>query len=121
MGTWGAGNLESDVALDYLFLQIFAPLEEQILLVLTDRSASEADENADETAIAVDALAALCAHFHQAPRMTVQQLITVRTKFIPIWSRSMDGLDPVAGHKAARQAQIETAFDRLLEQCSEAI
>jgi hypothetical protein len=67
--------------------------------------------------IAVDALAALCAHFGETPRIEQRQLEAVRTRFFEVWSVSMDGLDPVPGHKEARQASIEATFSRLLEHC----
>jgi hypothetical protein len=117
MGTWGAGNLESDTAAEYLLYEIFDPLVEQILSVLEDDSSSEADEDGDSTIVAVDALAALCAHFGERARIKKKKLEQVKKRFLEVWSVSMDGLDPVAGHKAARQAHIEATFARLLEHC----
>jgi Domain of unknown function (DUF4259) len=117
MGTWGAGNLESDGAAEYLLYEIMEPLESQILSVLEDDSSAEADEDGDSTIVAVDALAALCAHFGVPSRIEKKKLEAVKKRFLKIWSKSMDGLDPVEGHKAARQAIIEATFERLLEHC----
>jgi predicted ATPase with chaperone activity len=115
MGTWGAGNLESDTAAEYLLYEIMQPLETQILSVLEDTANAEADEDGDCTVVAVDALAALCAHFGETTRIKKKKLGEVQHKFMKVWSKSMDDLEPVAGHKEARQAQIEAAFTRLLE------
>jgi hypothetical protein len=115
MGTWGAGNLDSDNASDYLVLEIFGPLQTQILSVLENSSSAEADEDGDATIVAVDALATLCAHFGYTSRINKATLQSIREQFLEIWSESMDGLDPVEGHKEARQAEIEKTFDRLLE------
>lgn len=115
MGTWGAGNLESDNAAEYLLYQIMEPLESQILSVLEDTVNAEADEDGDATIVAVDALAVLCAHFGETTRIKKKKLEQVQKKYLKVWSKSMDGLDPVEGHKAARQALIEATFARLLE------
>ena len=115
MGTWGAGNLESDNAAEYLLYQIMEPLESQILGVLEDTVNAEADEDGDATIVAVDALAALCAHFGETMRIEKKKLEQIKQQYLKIWSTSIDGCDPVEGHKAARQAQIEATFARLLE------
>jgi hypothetical protein len=115
MGTWGTGNLDSDQAAEYLSEVIFEPLETQILSVLEDTASAEADEEGDSTIVAVDALAALCAHFDCTTSISKATLQSIRERFLEIWSESMDGLDPVEGRKEARQAEIEKTFDRLLE------
>lgn len=115
MGTWGAGNLESDNAAEYLLYQIMQPLESQILSVLEDTVNAEADEDGDATIVALDALGVLCAHFGETTRIKKEKLAQVQKKYMNVWSKSIDGLEPVEGHKAARQAQIEGAFARLLE------
>jgi hypothetical protein len=115
MGTWGAGNLESDNAAEYLLYQIFEPLEEQIRSVLEDDANAEADEDGDATMVAVDALAALCAHFGETTQITRKKLVQIQKKYLKVWSKSMDGLEPVEGHKSARQTQIEATFARLLD------
>jgi hypothetical protein len=118
MGTWGAGNLESDAADEYLLYNIMEPLEAQILSVLTDDAAAEPDEDGDSTVVAVDALAALCAHFGKPTRLERAQLEQIQQRYLEIWSPAMDGLDPVDGHKAARLATINATFARLLEHCT---
>ncbi len=115
MGTWGTGNLDSDNASDYLVIEIFGPLQTQILSVLEGSTSAEADEDGDATIVAVDALATLCAHFGYKSRISKVTLQSIRKTFLEIWSESIDGLDPVEGHKEARQAEIEKTFDRLLE------
>jgi Domain of unknown function (DUF4259) len=115
MGTWGTGNLDSDQAAEYLSEVIFEPLETQILSVLEDTASAEADEEGDSTIVAVDALAALCAHFDCTTSISKTKLQKIRKKFLKVWGDSIDGLDPVEGHKKARQTEIEKTFDRLLE------
>jgi Domain of unknown function (DUF4259) len=118
MGTWGTGNLDSDHAAEYLSEVIFEPLETQILSVLEDTTSAEADEEGDSTIVAVDALAVLCAHFDCTTSISKARLHSIRERFLEVWSESMDGLDPVEGHKKERQAKIEKTFDRLLD-CAE--
>jgi Domain of unknown function (DUF4259) len=117
MGTWGTGNLDSDTAAEYLLYEIMEPLQTQILSVLDNTASAEADEDGDSTIVAADALTTLCTHFGCAARISKSKLRSIRKRFLKVWSKSMDGLDPVAGHKEARQAEIEKTFDRLLECC----
>ena len=111
---WGSANLESDKAVQYLRTKVMEPLESQILSVLKNDLHADADGDGCATMIAVDALAAVCAHFGETTRMKKRKLKQIQKKYLEVWSRTIDELDPVEGHKTARQAHIQASFARLI-------
>ncbi len=115
MMRWGSANLESDKAVQYLHTKVMEPLESQILSVLKNDVYADADGDGCATMIAVDALAVVCACFSETTRIKKRKLTQIRKRYLEVWSRTIDELEPVEGHKAARQAHIQASFARLLE------
>lgn len=114
MGVWGAGNLDSDGALDEVGMQSDR-LAKRIWNRLRRRASWEADEY-DHDALFVDLEVALALHaaglFSTYGMPKPEDLDKAYTKWLAGWDVYFDGLDPKGGFKAERRAVIEQTFAR---------
>lgn len=120
MGTWGAGNRESDGALDEL-----AERSNALVKQLWERAQTQESWEADEyeyDALFVDfeTLFALedAGVFNGWNLATPDQVEPVRAAWLSGWDGYFDGLAPKEGFKASRRAVIETTWQRFIDICS---
>lgn len=112
MGTWGAGDFESDGALDFLDEQVERYLG-IIEDVFADAERFHLDEDAESMLIpSVRILTALATQLDAFLPDTLD-VETWKARYLAMYDAQIDGLQPVAGFKAERRAAIAAAFDGL--------
>ncbi|GGN31804.1 cytochrome P450 [Actinoplanes campanulatus] len=117
MGTWGAGNFDSDTAADHLS-------------ILTERLVSEVEEamSGDPVELEPDeywGVAVPCnleiLHVLASRRwvgVVLPEAATVeawKATYLAVWDANIDGLSPAPEHRAQRRAALERTFDQLVE------
>lgn len=120
MGTWGAGNFDSDTAADHLSILAARVLEELEAAFAGAERELEADEY---WGVAVPCNVELLALFAEQRWVgnTLPTLATARgwkARYLAIWERSIDALSPKPGWKQERRSVIAATFDRLAEACA---
>lgn len=112
MGTWAEGNFDNDGSLDYLAglnHQLTTAIEE----VLADQMRVRLDEDGEAILMpSVEILALLCERYNAAPpkETTVQQW---RKKYLQVFDKQIDGLQPKADFKTRRRRVIDHTFEWL--------
>ncbi|MCX4448762.1 DUF4259 domain-containing protein [Streptomyces sp. NPDC087866] len=117
MGTWGAGNFDSDTAADHL-----SGLVDRLVGRVTEAMAGdpvgiEPDEY-DGVAVPCDLELLLLLHERGWVGVTLPAPEVVRQwrdAYMAVWERSIDGLEPADGFKDERRAVLRGTFDRLAE------
>lgn len=116
MGTWGAGNFDSDTAADHL-----GEVTGRLVREITDAMAGDPVElEADEYwGVAVPCNVELLAMLAEQRwvGVTLPDEATARAwkaKLISAWETSIDGLDPSDAHRRDRRDVLERTFDRLI-------
>jgi hypothetical protein len=114
MGTWGAGNFESDSALDYINEQIDRYLG-VIEAIFDDPGRFRLDEDAEGMLIpSVALLSLLCQHCHGAlPRRI--DVVAWKARYLDMYDAQIDGLEPAEDYKRQRRDEIAATFDTLLQ------
>ncbi|GGN92537.1 hypothetical protein GCM10010112_79830 [Actinoplanes lobatus] len=117
MGTWGAGNFDSDTAADHLS-------------ILTERLVSEVEEamSGDPVELEPDeywGVAVPCnleiLHVLASRRwvgVVLPEAATVeawKATYLAVWDATIDGLEPAPEHRTQRRAALERTFDQLVE------
>ena len=114
MGVWGAGNFQSDAALDYLGSGIVAPLIAKLQAIVSHPRLAEPDERMSaEVMVAVDVLCELCERLGAVPPEP-ELVEECGATYLQVWEGYIDKLSPEPGHKEARRRAIETSFAELL-------
>lgn len=112
MGTWGAGDFESDGALDFLDEQV-----ERYLGIIEDVIADEQRFRLDEDAesMLIPSVRILTALATQLDAFLPDSLDVDewKSRYLAMYDAQIDGLQPVEGFKAERRAAIAGAFDGL--------
>jgi len=114
MGTWGAGNFDSDGASDFIFEQIdrYVALINEIFA--DEESRFRLDEDAEtELMPSVEILLLMCEHCNGVLPKGLD-ISAWKQRYLEMYDAQIDGLEPVVGFKEERRAVIEQAFDRLL-------
>jgi hypothetical protein len=116
MGTWGAGNFDSDTAADHL-AELTARLVKEITAAMEgDAVELEADEYWGVAVPCNVELLALLAEQRWVgvvlPDATTAQ--TWKAKLIAAWDGSIDALGPSEAHRRDRHAVLVATFDRLI-------
>lgn len=112
MGTWGAGNFDSDGALDYIG-EIASGLTARIEACFADEESSALDEDGEGVLVpSVAILLLLCEHCAAAPpRPDVAG--RWKRQYLTIFDDQIDSLEPAPGYKQERRQVIEDTFRRL--------
>jgi hypothetical protein len=113
MGTWGAGNFDSDAALDFIGEQI-----RRYIAIINEVFAVEyrfrLDEDAEGELIpSVEILIFLCEHCGGILPSGLD-VAAWKQRYLAMYDAQISGLAPVGGYKEERRALIESTFDRLL-------
>jgi hypothetical protein len=115
MGTWGAGNFDSDTAADHLSTIAAKLIGEIEAAMRGDPVEIEADEY---WGVAVPCNLELLALFAEqgwvgALLPDSAEIAAWKAKFLEVWEESIDGLSPSLEWKKARRAVLVRTFDRL--------
>ncbi|MFF3263130.1 DUF4259 domain-containing protein [Streptomyces sp. NPDC002932] len=117
MGTWGAGNFDSDTAADHL-----AELAERLVAEVTQAMGGDPVElEPDEYwGVAVPCNLELLLVLHRQDWVGVtlpppEVIRAWRETFLAVWERTIDGLEPKPAYKDARRAILNDTFEQLAE------
>lgn len=117
VGTWGAGNFDSDTAADHLSGLVGRLVAEVGEAVGGDPGGIEPDEY-DGVAVPCNLELLLLLHERGWVGVTLPAPEVVRgwrDAYMAVWEGSIDGLEPVEGFKDERRAVLVRTFDRLAE------
>ena|SRR5579872_5759533 len=118
MGTWGAGNFDSDAALDYIG-EVTGAIEARIEACLADEDASALDEDGEGVLMPSVALLSVLHEHCKAGPPKPEAVLRWKRQYLAIFDDQIDDLDPVPGYKEERRAVIEGTFDRLAAQAAD--
>ena len=115
MGTFGPGNFDSDGSADYLS-EVTGKIIADLTAAMEDPAELEPDEvGGVEVPCRIELLVLIAKQGWMGTELpavkTVQQW---RVKFMEVWERCIDGLDPKPDHKAKRREVLERTFEALL-------
>ncbi|MEU8696588.1 DUF4259 domain-containing protein [Streptomyces sp. NPDC048680] len=117
MGTWGAGNFDSDTAADHL-----AELADRLVTEVREAMAGdpvelEPDEYWGVTVPCnLELLLLLDRQGWVGPTLPSPEVIrTWQKTFLAVWERTIDGLEPKPAYKDERRAVLNETFERLAE------
>jgi hypothetical protein len=121
MSRSGPDTLDSDYACDYLYLEVMAPLIEQLQIIVDDPSAAEPDDSISEKVmVAVDVLSLLIEHLGALPPK-LELVEQCAEAYLRVWDGYIEELHPTWStdaeweeYKQARRAVILRSFERLL-------
>lgn len=115
MGTWGAGNFDSDTAADHLSALAGRLVTEVTEAMAGDPAGIEPDEY-DGTAVPCDLELLLLLSERGWVGVTLPAPEVIRQwqeAYMAVWERTIDGLGPGEGFKDERRAVLTGTFDRL--------
>jgi len=118
MGTWGAGNFDSDGALDYIG-EVADGLEDRIEECFADEESSALDEDGETVLMAsVAILSVLCEHC-KAPPPKPDIVARWKQRYLDIFDEELHSLETVQGYTEERRAVIEETFNKLQARADE--
>jgi hypothetical protein len=106
---WGVGNFDNDAAVDYLSM-LTMQLTATITAVAADDERLALDEDGETMLMpSVEVLALLCERYNAEPPKpaAVQQW---REKYLAVYDRQIDTLNPSAEFRVGRRRAIEQTF-----------
>lgn len=112
MGTWAAGNFDSDGALDYVG-EIIDQLTNTIASCLEEGNAGLDEGGESELMPSVAIIKVLSEHCGAAPPKP-DVIQSWRNQYLAIYDEQIDGLDPDPAYKVERRATIDTTFRELV-------
>ncbi|MFB4195801.1 DUF4259 domain-containing protein [Streptomyces carpaticus] len=117
MGTWGSGNFESDPARDYLTSFLDGLVAEIAEAVDGDPVAIEADEYEGVVVpCRLELLHVLISAGHTSDTPLRPELVQRwKQRYLAVWERTIDELEPSPGFKEERRAVLNRTFDQLAE------
>ncbi|MFJ3702722.1 MULTISPECIES: DUF4259 domain-containing protein [Streptomyces] len=115
MGTWGAGNFDSDTAADHL-----AALTDRLVTEVTEAMAGdpvelEPDEYRGVTVPCnLELLLVLARQGWVGVILPPPEVIRAwQQTFLAVWERTIDGLEPDPAYKDERRAVLDGTFEQL--------
>ncbi|THA30961.1 DUF4259 domain-containing protein [Streptomyces sp. A1277] len=117
MGTWGAGNFDSDTAADHLSALVHRLLGEVTEAMAGDPVGIEPDEY-DGVAVPCNLELLLLLSERGWVGVTLPAPEVIRQwqeTYMAVWERTIDGLEPGDGYKDERRAVLTGTFERLAE------
>ncbi|MEU1365563.1 DUF4259 domain-containing protein [Streptomyces sp. NPDC005803] len=117
MGTWGAGNFDSDTAADHLS-ELAGRLVTEVTEAMTgDPVGIEPDEYGGVTVPCnLELLLVLARQGWVGVTLPSPEVIRSWQKtFLAVWEATIDGLEPEPVYKAERRAVLNGTFERLAE------
>ncbi|WP_405759406.1 DUF4259 domain-containing protein [Streptomyces sp. NBC_01420] len=121
MGTWGAGNFDSDTAADHLSGLVERLVAEVGEAMGGDPVGIEPDEY-DGVAVPCNLELLLLLHERGWVGVSLPAPEVVRgwrDAYLAVWERTIDGMGPADGFKDERRAVLVDTFDRLAEAAAE--
>jgi predicted RNase H-like nuclease (RuvC/YqgF family) len=113
MGTWGAGNFESDGALDFLS-DLMTRLTNTINTCFNDGKA-DLDEGGEEELMPSVAIIKLLAEKCRATPPETDVVESWRKRYLQIYDEQIDDLRPNLEYKTERRKIIDTTFTDLID------
>lgn len=115
MGTWGAGNFDSDDSREFLDETI-----EKFHKTIEDCLQPENFEvffleHFGEPMLmpTVDMIVTLCEHYHSSPRLEVEKVNYWKELYLRVYDETVDTFGPKAEWKINRRKVIEDTFNKL--------
>lgn len=117
MGTWGAGNFDSDTAADHLSSLVARLVAEVTEAMAGDPVELEPDEYWGVTVPCnLELLLVLDRQGWVGVTLPPPEVIRAwRETFLAVWERTIDGLEPKPAYKEARRAVLNDTFEQLAE------
>ncbi|GAA2064307.1 DUF4259 domain-containing protein [Streptomyces sp. XM4011] len=121
MGTWGSGNFESDPAREYLSSFLDGLVAEIAEAMDGDPVAIEADEYEGVVVpCRLELLHVLIRAGHTSDTPLRPELVRHwKQRYLAVWERTIDELEPAPGFKEERRAVLNRTFDQLAEAAAE--
>jgi hypothetical protein len=114
MGTWGAGNFDSDYALDFLDSEVQRQLD-TIERIFADDELFQLDEDAEAVLLpSVFILCLLCEHCH-AHLPASHDVAQWKACYLAMYDRQITAMEAAPGFQDERRFVIAATFDRLAE------
>ena len=114
MGTWGAGNFDSDAAAEYL-----DELLRQMISIIESYAGSEPEQPCDFEDLeeklmpSVDIMTTLIQHYRHASAVELPQIQAWRRNVLAIYDQTIDDVGPKERFKTQRRIVIQNTFDKL--------
>lgn len=115
MPTFGAGNFDSDGAMDYLS-ETMESFIERVEKCFSQADCMALDEDGESIIMPTAELMAILAEQCGAAPPQPAVVNTWREKYLQVFDQQIDELEPLAEFKAERRRVIEQTFDRLENQ-----
>jgi hypothetical protein len=116
MGTWGAGNFDSDDAREYLD-SVMKQMVSLIENYLGTKPTQECDFDALEGKLlpSVDILITLSKHYQEPLNVELKTVQQWRKRILVIYDETIDTLDPKDDFKIDKRRTVEDTFQELEE------
>jgi hypothetical protein len=112
MGTWGAGNFDSDYALDFLDTEVQRHVD-AIERIFADDELFQLDEDAEAVLVpSVFILSLLCEHC-RAHLPATSDVAQWKARYLAMYDQQIDAMEATPGFKDERRFVIAATFDRL--------
>ncbi|WLQ42164.1 DUF4259 domain-containing protein [Streptomyces laculatispora] len=117
MGTWGAGNFDSDTAADHLVVLVDRLVTEVTEAMAGDPVELEPDEYWGVTVPCnLELLLVLARQGWVGVTLPSPEAIrTWQQTFLAVWERTIDDLEPEPAYKVERRAVLNETFEHLAE------
>jgi hypothetical protein len=115
MGTWGAGNFDSDDACEFMdeTLRKFHKIIEDCLLPENFESFFLEAFGEYTLMPAIDVIITLCEHYDISPQLEVEKIKGWKELYLRVYDETVDTFGPKADWKINRRKVIEVTFNKL--------
>ncbi|MFI7278100.1 DUF4259 domain-containing protein [Streptomyces sp. NPDC049879] len=121
MGTWDSGNFDNDTAAEHLAMVIGRLVDEIVAAMAGDPVGIEPDEYGGVVVPCnAELLTVLARAGYGAGALPGRAVVEEwRRRFVEVWERTIDGLEPTPEYRAKRRAILDRTFDGLAEVAAE--